>query len=77
MTVNRVVLEAQGGQLGEEVLGETGVHAEPQTGGGMFQHDQLVELVADPLRRDDLQSSGAGRDGRLPARAPAAARSGR
>ena len=67
VTVDRVVLEPQGRQLGEELLGQTGVHAEPQTGGRMFHHDQLVQLVADPLRGDDLQPGGAGRNGRCQA----------
>ena len=53
--VDRVVLEAQRRQLGEEVLGEAGVDEEPQPRRRTVDDDQLVELVADALGRDDLQ----------------------
>ena len=58
MAVDRVVLEAQRRQLGQEVLGEAGVDEEPQPGRRAVDDDQLVELVADPLGRHDLQARG-------------------
>ena len=61
--MNRIVLETQRRQLGEEVLGQTGVDAEPQAGGWPVEHDQLVELVADAFGRHDLQAFSAGHDG--------------
>ena len=55
VAVDRVVLEAQRRQLGQEVLGEAGVDEEPQPGRRAVDDDQLVELVADPLGRHDRQ----------------------
>ncbi len=58
MAVDRIVLEAQRRQLREELLGQTGVDQEPQPGRRVVDGDQLVELVADAFRRDDLETSG-------------------
>ena len=60
VAVDRVLLEAHGGQLGQELLGQAGLDQEPQPGGGVVDDQQLVELVADPLGRDDLQAPGHG-----------------
>ena len=58
VTLYRVLLHLQVDQLGEEVGGEPGADHPPQgrfrVGGG----EQLGELVADPLRRDDLKPPG-------------------
>ena len=56
MPVDRVVLEPEPGQLGQEVVGEPGVDAEPQPGGRVVEHDELVELVPDALGRHDLET---------------------
>ena len=53
--VDRVVFEPHRRQLGKELVGEPGLDEEPQPGRRMVDDDQLVELVADPLRRHDLQ----------------------
>jgi hypothetical protein len=53
--VDRVLLEGEGGQLGEELLGQAGAHQEPQPGPGPVDHEQLVELRADALGGDDLE----------------------
>ena len=55
VAVDRVVLESERRQLGQEVLGETGVDAEPQPGGRVVERHQLVELVADPLGGHDRE----------------------
>ena len=61
--VDRVLLEGQGRQLGQELVGQAGAHHEPQgrpTGTG--DHHDLVQLVADPLGRDDGQPVMSGPD---------------
>ena len=55
VAVDRVVLEAQRRQLGQEVLGEAGVDEEPQAGRRSVDDDELVELVADALGGHDRQ----------------------
>ncbi len=55
VAMDRVVLEAQRRQLGQELLGEPGVDEEPQAGRRAVDDDQLVQLVADPLGRHDRQ----------------------
>ena len=55
VAVDRVLLEPQRRQLGQELLGEPGVDEEPQPGRRVVDDDQLVELVADALGRHDLQ----------------------
>ena len=47
--------EGQGGQLREELLGQPGVHEEPEPLRGVGHHQQLVELVPDALVGDDVQ----------------------
>ena len=56
--VDRIVLQAQRRQLREELLGQTGVDQKPQAGRRVVDGDQLVELVADAFRRDDLETGG-------------------
>ena len=71
VAVDRIVLEAQRRQLGQEVLGEAGVDEEPQPGRRAVDDDQLVQLVADALRRHDRQAVAAVGARRRPARGPA------
>ena len=63
VAMDRVVLEPQCRQLGQEVLGEPGVDEEPQPGRRCVDDDQLVQLVADPLGRHDLESRSPVDDG--------------
>jgi hypothetical protein len=44
-------------QLGEELADQAGVHEVLQDGWGIADDDELVELVADALGRDDLESA--------------------
>ena len=46
---------ARPGQLGQELAGQPGAHHEPQRHRRHVDHDDLVELVADALGRDDGQ----------------------
>ena len=55
VTLDRILLESERGELGEEFLSEAGVDEEPQSVGRVRQQEQLVQLVADPLPRDDLE----------------------
>ncbi len=55
VAVDRVLFEAQGGQLREELAGEAGRGQEPQSRSGIGHHHQLVEFVADAFGRDDLE----------------------
>ena len=71
VAVDRILLEAHRRQLGEELVGQTGVDDEPQAGGRVVDHEQLVELVADALGRHDLEPLRHRRDRRRPARASA------
>ncbi len=57
-----VDLELQRGQLGDEVVGEPGVHEDAEPGAGVVREHQLGELVPDPFRRHDLQPVGHGGD---------------
>ena len=59
VAVDRIVLEAQRRQLRQEVLGEPGVDEEPQPGGGVVDHHQLVELGPHPLGGHDLEAGAA------------------
>ena len=59
--VDRVLLEAHRRDLGQELLEEAGVVQEPQAGRGVVDDEQLVQLVADPLGRHDLEPAGHGR----------------
>ena len=53
--VDRVLLERQARQLGQELVGQAGAHDEPQRLRRHVDHDDLVQLVADALGRDDGQ----------------------
>ena len=53
--VDRILLEGEPGQLGEELVGQAGAHHEPQRHRGHRHHHDLVQLVADPLGRHDGQ----------------------
>ena len=63
VAMDRVVLESHRRQLRQELVGETGVDQEPQSGRRVVDDHQLVELVADALGRHDLESCRHGRDG--------------
>ena len=63
VTMDRIVLEAQRRKLREELLRQSGVDEEPQPGRRVVDRDQLVELVADALRRDDLEAARHALDG--------------
>ncbi len=52
----RVLLHGQGGQLGDEVVGEPGGHHHSQRPSRGLGHHQLGELVPDPLRGHDPES---------------------
>ena len=53
-----VALERQGGQLGQHVRGEAGLHEQGQAEAGVRRADQLDQLVAHPLGGDDLDPAG-------------------
>ena len=55
VAVDRVLFESEGGQLREELLGEPGLHEEPEALRGVVHHEQLVELVPHPLVGDDVE----------------------
>ncbi len=63
VAVDGVLLEGKAGQLGEELAGKARLHHEPQARRRLVDDDELVELVADPLRRDDGQAVVHGLDG--------------
>jgi hypothetical protein len=44
-------------QLREELADQAGVHEVLQAGWGIVDDDELAELVADALGRDDLESA--------------------
>ncbi len=56
VAVDRVLFEGQGRQFREELLGQPGVHEEPEPLRGVGHHQQLVQLVADALVGDDVQA---------------------
>jgi hypothetical protein len=55
--VGRILFERHCPQLGEELADQVGVHEVLQAGWGIVDDDELVELVADALGRDDLESA--------------------
>lgn len=57
MAVDGVLLEGQGGQLGQELLGQPGADHEPEGDRRHGQDQDLVQFVADPLGRDDGQTA--------------------
>ena len=72
--VHRVLLELQRGELGQELVGETGLDQQLQSARGSGRGEQLGELVADPLGRHDLEAVAHLLD-RLAPRAAAGSRS--
>ena len=50
-----VLLHSQAGQLWKEVVGQPRFDDHPERSAGPGRHHELRQLVADPLRRDDLQ----------------------
>ena len=54
--LDRVLLEGERRQLGQELLGQPSVDEEPEPGRRAGQHEQLVELVPDPLPGDDREA---------------------
>jgi hypothetical protein len=50
-----VALQHEGRQLGQHVLGQSGVDQQPQTVDGPAGAQQLGQLVADPLCRHDVE----------------------
>ncbi|CAM5229218.1 hypothetical protein STENM223S_04725 [Streptomyces tendae] len=53
-----VTLQPQGGQLGQDPLGETGLHQQSQSLARVGGQDELVQLVPDPFCRDDVDAPG-------------------
>ena len=53
--MDRIVLESHRRKLRQELVGQPGVDEEPQSSSRMIGDEQLVELVADPLSRHDLE----------------------
>ncbi len=53
-----VALQAEGGKLGQDVVGEPGVDEQGQPLAGVRGEDQLVQLVPHPFGRDDLDPPG-------------------
>ena len=58
VVVDRVLLEGQAGQFGEELVGQPRPHQEPQAGRRVVDHQQLRQLVADPLGAHHLEPAG-------------------
>ena len=54
--VDRILFESHRGDLGQELVDQRGVDQEPQPGRWVVDDQQLVELVADALGRNDLES---------------------
>ena len=55
VVVHRILLELHRVELREELVGQLRAHQEPQTRTGIVEHEELRELVADPLRAHDLE----------------------
>jgi hypothetical protein len=53
--MDRIVLETHRRQLGQELVGQSGVDEEPEPDGGMVDDEQLVEFVTDAFGRHDLE----------------------
>ncbi len=56
VTVDRVLLELQRRELGEELLREPGLDQQRQPGTRRLAQQQLLELLPDALRRDDPEA---------------------
>ena len=59
-----VLLQPEQRELRQDVLREAGVDEQGEAASRIRGHDDLHELLADPLRRDDRQPLGLGRHGR-------------
>ena len=59
--MHRVLLELQRRQLGQELVRQPRLDQQGEPGAGRSRDEQLVELVADPLRRHDPQAFRASR----------------
>ncbi len=55
VTVDRILLEAHRRQLRKELVAQPRVDEQPHPRARMVDDDELVELVADSLRGDDLE----------------------
>ena len=55
VAVDRVLLHPHGRQLGQDDVGDAGVDEEPEPRGRVVDDEQLAELVADALRRHDVE----------------------
>ena len=53
-----VDLEPQRGDLGQHALGDAGVDEHPDAVAGARREQQLAQLVAHPLARDDVDRRG-------------------
>ena len=53
-----VALQREGRQLGQDVRRQAGLHEQPQAGHGVGRQQQLDQLVAHPLGRDDADALG-------------------
>ena len=60
--VDRVLLERQAGQLGQEIVGQARSRPRTRAPTEGVDHQQLVQLVTDPLGRDDRQPVVTGLD---------------
>ena len=64
MGVDGILLEAHRVQLRQELVGEPGLAEHPQPRRRVVDQQQALQLVADPLDADDLETVGHGRDRR-------------
>ena len=55
VAVDGVLLQAEGRQLGQELVGQARLDEEPQAPARLLDDQQLVELIADALGGDDLE----------------------
>ena len=54
--MNRIVFKLHRRQFGQKLIGQTVLDQKPQASSRMVNDHQLVELVANPLSRHDLQA---------------------
>src|SRR4029079_18334723 len=55
--VYRILLELHGRQFRKELVGKSRLDREPKSSARMIGGDELVKLIADSLRRDDLETT--------------------
>ena len=60
MPVDGVLLESEGRQFREELLGQARLDEEPEALGGVGDDEQLVELVTDALVGHDVKAAAQG-----------------